>query len=480
VAQNPLNAAARWENVRALALAAGLSEEEASERLDRRILVTHDANDPASLQLISELIRVLSRTVAVALGAPDGISPYAAELVVGCATPQTGGPHVFAVLCEDRCIIRRERSEKLAGAPTHALLALIAACYVSAAAIHCAVGDGLPNPPPPEFDIPFDAFLDGGVNLFAPVDLGDAYLAGAGAIGNGFLWAARHAPLRGQLHVVDDDIVSAGNLQRQIWFDGDDVGKPKAESLCRKAQPLMPNLRLMQSVCRLQEHRNRSDGAWLPRLIVAVDSRRARRHLQNELPGEVFDASTTGSQEIVLHYNRQPTDLACLGCIYTRDEQEVTHEQAVAAHLGVSIEAVRQERIDSATARRICATHAHLAPSSIEGLAFDTLYKQLCSSGQLKSVSGKQVVAPFAFVSVLAGALLLLEVVRRHNGNGDALANDWRVNPWRPPVAEMRHRRPRRPGCECCGRAEVRRVNALLWGGRNSAGSMADAQSAST
>ena len=263
---------------------------------------------------------------------------------------------------------------------------------------------------------------------------------------------------------MDDDVVSPGNLQRQIWFSDTDVDAPKAERLCVNARPFLAECELLPAVCRLQEHPHRNDGPWLRRLIVAVDSRRARRNLQNELPGEVFDASTTGSEEIVLHYNRQPTELACLGCVYFHDEAEMTHEQAVAAHLGIDVAAVRKERIDAESAARIYAQHLDLTPSAIEGLACDTLYKQLCSSARLNSTAGKQVVAPFAFVSVLAGAMLLLEVIGRLRVNRWAHFNDWRVSPWRAPVPEMRGRRRRRDSCECCGRPELRRINEMLWG----------------
>ena len=54
--------------------------------------------------------------------------------------------------------------------------------------------------------------------------------------------------------------------------------------------------------------------------------------------------------------------------------------------------------------------------AEIEGLSFDSLYKQLCSSTQLKLVSGEQGIAPFAFVSMLAGTLLLFEIIRHECG----------------------------------------------------------------
>lgn len=344
-------------------------------------------------------------------------------------------------------------------------MVLIAACYVSGVVINTAVGGGCSKSQPTDLDIPFTVFLPSQIHLAAPVVLGEAYLAGAGAIGNGLLWAARHVRLKGTLHIVDDDVVSPGNLQRQIWFRQDDIDKPKAEQLARLAQSSFPECVLAPEVCRLQEHPARNENAWLERLIVAVDSRRARRNLQNELPGEVFDASTTGSQEIVLHYNKQPSDHACLGCVYPHDELEVTHDQVVADHLGIDAESVRQSRISPEVAQHICASHTQLVPADIVGFSFDSLYKQLCSSAQLKSVSGEQVIAPFAFVSVLAGTLLLLEIIRRECGiDKTQPSNEWRVNPWLPPVPKIRWLRPRRETCECCSKSELMQENFRLWG----------------
>ena len=460
-----LNPEARRENIRSLAVAAGLSEEEASERLEVTVLVTHDSDDPVAAAFVAELVPILSRTLDVVCHSTKAVSRIVAELVVGNAPSRFASTKVFLNLTADRLVLQRTPAICKGSALPHRLMVLVAACYVTGALINAAVGDGCPNPPPTEFEIPFGAFLPAQTDLAATVTLGEAYLAGAGAIGNGLLWAARHVRLVGTLNIVDDDVVSPGNLQRQIWFERCDIEKPKAERLAMLAQPSFPECTLKPAVCRLQQHPARNEGAWLGRLIVAVDSRPARRNLQNELPGEVFDASTSGSQEVVLHHNKQPNDHACLGCVYPHDEEEVTHEQAVADHLGIDVESVRQPRISPEIARRICERHTQLAPANIEGLPFDTLYKQLCGSAQLKSVSGEQVVAPFAFVSVLAGALLLLEIIRQvHDGDMDRPSNEWRVNPWRPPVPQMRCLRPRREACDCCSRIELQRENARLWG----------------
>ena len=185
-----LNPEARRENARALAVAAGVSEEEAAVRLDRPVRVTYDDVEPIAGLLAGELITVLGRSLPVYGHETNTRESVAAEVVIGHARPRTEGPHVFAVLIADSCIISRRPVEFEAHDGPHPLLVTIAACYMAGAVIRCVVGDGLRNPPPEEFEIPFDAFIPPGVDLSSVVDLEEAYLAGAGAIGNGLLWAA--------------------------------------------------------------------------------------------------------------------------------------------------------------------------------------------------------------------------------------------------------------------------------------------------
>jgi hypothetical protein len=198
-----------------------------------------------------------------------------------------------------------------------------------------------------------------------------------------------------------------------------------------------------------------------------VDSRRARRALQNELPYEVFDASTTAAKEIVVHKNTLLNGSACLGCVYARDEREISQDEAMAEHLGVRVVDVRTDRITSEAAARICVRHPHLDVLQIEGLAFDTLYKALCSSGKLRAQTGERVIAPFAFVSALAGTLLLIELIRHLRRPDDVSTNEWRVSPWHPPFAVGRYLRPPNVECVCCGRPVFRQVAREIWRGRS-------------
>jgi hypothetical protein len=189
----------------------------------------------------------------------------------------------------------------------------------------------------------------------------------------------------------------------------------------------------------------------LRRLLVAVDSRRATRELQNEFLREVFDASTTDIREIVLSYNKQLTEYACLSCIYEPDAEEVLREKHIAENLGVSVDDVRSERIDLATAQIIAARFPGLIVGDLVGKAYDTLFKKLCAESKLLTPAGRAIVAPFAFVSVLAGTLLALEIVRRL-GSGESATDFkyWRVSPRHPLLGRRRVLRSQQPNCAFC------------------------------
>lgn len=455
---------AAHENATALAMALGIHLEDAAQALNLTILITADSEDTVAASIAREVASLLSRTVQH-VSMADVPEPVTAELVIGARAPRTTGSRIYARVSSKRAVIGREDQDSTTCEPVPAILRTLIACYASAATLHHALGAAAPFGVSDPLIIEFSELGVDLASLAQPIDLGRAYLAGAGAIGNGLLWAGRHLDLRGELHVVDDDHVAPGNLNRQVWFTVEDVRKPKADTLVARAQPFFPKLTLRPRRYRLQDVPEKSDGAWLERLIVAVDSRRARRALQNEFPGEVFDASTTDIREVVVHYNRQPTLAACLSCIYEPDEDEFSRERHIAEHLGVPIEAVRSERISAECAHIIAQRFPALTSTELTGTAYDSLFKRLCGEGALQTLAGKRVVAPFAFVSVLAGALLALELVRRLANRTAVNDNYWRISPWHSPLARRRVHRPKQSSCPFCGNPVLQRVNESIWRG---------------
>ncbi len=458
---------ARSENARTLARAAGLSVDEAERTLDRNVLVTAPASDATAVALAQDVIELLARSVTQVSMTSEGFVPDL-EVVVGATTPRSTAPRRFAVLDRAGLTIDGAKLPAALDVPVSRPYVALAACYIAAAAFRALLPETVPQSGPVPLRLPFRlSFAVVGLDdaqLATPFDVGTAYLAGAGAIGNGFLWALRHLPVSGELVIADDDVVASGNLNRQLYFNPPDIGQAKALCLAEKARADFAQLTLRGYRARLQNLPMKTHGAWLPRLIVAVDSRRARRELQNECPGEVFDASTTGIHEVVIHHHRQPTTAACLACIYRADEAEYSLEQHIADHLDVTVTDVRESRISPRAAARIAKRHPHLVSTDIEGTAYDTLFKQLCASGALAATADERVLAPFAFISALAGTLLALELARRLTSGPPLSDNYWSVSAWRPPLASRRRRRMTDANCVFCSSASMQQVNRSLWG----------------
>jgi adenylyltransferase/sulfurtransferase len=72
----------------------------------------------------------------------------------------------------------------------------------------------------------------GAGGLGAPLSM---YLAAAGA---------------GEIGIIDNDMVSLSNLQRQVIFKTDDVGRPKAEVAARELTALNPNIKITRYIDR--------------------------------------------------------------------------------------------------------------------------------------------------------------------------------------------------------------------------------------
>ena len=133
--------------------------------------------------------------------------------------------------------------------------------------------------------------------------------------------------------------------------------------------------------------------------------------IQNDLPLEVLDASTTGTSEIIVHSHRQPNQQACLSCIYPHIPDELARARDIAAGLGLELAVViANERIDARVAGILAAKHVGLNEAALVGKTFDSLFKELCAEQALLTATGEQVLAPSFFVSNLAGALLALEL----------------------------------------------------------------------
>jgi hypothetical protein len=438
---------AAQQNAMMLASLLGVGENEAAEQLDRTVLLTAEAGWKSSWML--ELARVLERTLHVVTEGDRGGCDL--EVVIGRVDAPRATRAIFADLDASGLFVGNE-AKLLSGSKPHGLYGAAAACAVSAVAIHSAIGAAAL----PEVRLPMKLnFADLGVPpgaLEREIVLDDAFVAGAGAVAHGFLHAARHLVLNGTLTVVDPKTVKEGILNRCLYLEPEDIGSDKAAALVGRAKTDFAGLALVADPRDLREVLK---GRTRPpeTVFVTVDSRATRRSIQNEFPHTIIDGSTTDVSGVIVHSNSLPTTHACLACIYSHVPEEHSRERAIAAGLGVDLDVVRKGFIDADVARTINEKYPQIDPDAIVGTAFDSLFRQLCAQQALTTPEGRQVLAPFAFVSAWAGVLMAVEMLRRFNG--ERSANYWRIDPWNLPIARARVMREKLAGCQFCSNPDI-------------------------
>jgi len=140
-------------------------------------------------------------------------------------------------------------------------------------------------------------------------------------------------------------------------------------------------------------------------------------------------------------------------------------ESHIAEQFGVSIAEVQENRISKVAALHISERYedCSLNPSQLEGLAYDSLFKSLCSEGKLKKIDNDSFLTPFCFVSVLAGTLLAIEIIKRLNEGANINYNYWKISPWHPPLIRLRRLRSIHALCKQCGNGILNKISKVLW-----------------
>jgi hypothetical protein len=185
---------------------------------------------------------------------------------------------------------------------------------------------------------------------------------------------------------------------------------------------------------------------------------------QECLPRAVWDAST-GPDMIVFDHNTFAEDKACMACIYYETPDEDAHRRHVAEKLNVPLDRVKSgEPIAQPDADRIHGAYPHLAIDKLLNKAFDSVFRDLCGSGQLR-VGGRQVLAPLPFISAMAGFHLAFEFFKSRIPD---VFGPWQdcnyaqISAFFPPNPALREQRLPRPGC-FCQLPRTRQIFTLLW-----------------
>lgn len=442
-------------NMLALMTLAGVPEEVALEKLKTTVLITA-AGNPACGKLAANLGQLLERTFEVVTSTP-------ADVHVSIGTDEPAAALHLRVKITDSSevvLLSPDSQESCANdaASAPGLLLKIAACYIAGQVTARVIA--------PQY-----AFVDSNFvvsasqlgmtleELGVKVNLDQAVLIGGGGVANGFLWVLEEVDAYGTMGVVDPKKASPSNLNRCLYFNEADIGQPKAEVLARKFSHA--HLRLEPFVGTFAELTKKR---LVKRAITTTDSRVARRSIRSQLPLEIIDASTTGVSEVITFSEKQPTDSACLSCIYIHIPQETEREQHIADALGLELAEVKKQFIDVELAEKLAGLHPSLNAESIKGMAMDSLFRQLCGTGDLLDAKVEQVLAPLAFVSNLAGALLAVELIRAELGGLQRYGTNYLfLSPWAPPSRHARRHKSKQSACEFCSDKLTQEVMKTAW-----------------
>ena len=254
-----------------------------------------------------------------------------------------------------------------------------------------------------------------------------ATLVGAGAIGNGALWALARCPIGGVLNVVDPESIDDTNPQRYVLTD-------HATRIAKVA--LAANIFQTASLKVAP-----FEGTWtefvqagkkFSLVGAAVDTAEARVEIQASLPQHILNAWTQ-SGDLGISRHAFLGDQACLACLYippyARPSEDLLVQQAI--RYSGDIMAIRNllytnEPLDTSWIERI-ANDMRVDRSLVlpfVGRPLRELYQKGICGGILLPVSSEgtktAVTVPMAFQSAMAGIMLASEIILFSMGKSSA------------------------------------------------------------
>lgn len=305
-------------------------------------------------------------------------------------------------------------------------------------------------------------------------DIGRVYLVGAGAIGNGVLWALGRSSAKGEVNVVEPQQLELSNMQRYVMPVMDDVEKSKTAL----AVKWLAGTRIQVAVHKQPwDEFVRALDEWIfERVLVAVDTAEARIGVQASLPKWIANAYTLGSG-IGVSRHHFLGDGACLACLYIPRETATSEDVLVASALGfdsapgspelmeVRRRLDRGERCERSFLEVIAKKKGRPLSSLLpfENRPLRDFYRDGVCGGQIIgfNVDDKEVHAevPMAFQSAMAGILLAAELVLEVAGaRDDTFPTVTRLDLCRPlpDVASTRRGKDVKGRCLCQDKDYIR------------------------
>lgn len=268
-------------------------------------------------------------------------------------------------------------------------------------------------------------------SLQSSISLGESYLVGLGAVGNGAVWALSRTPgLSGILHLIDHETVELSNLQRYVLATQTDRDEPKVLLAARQFAGTDVNARPHQE--KWGDYLRNTPSWSFERVAVAVDTGEDRQAVQAALPQWVVNAWTQPGDLGVSRHDFLGDD-ACLMCLYFPDRQGENFDQIIARAIGLP-EALMEIRELLYTNRPVGGEFLARAATAMEveleqlagyeNVPLRTFYARAVCGGHVLRLGGivggnlrsQTTGVPLAFQSALAGIMLAAELVAHAGG----------------------------------------------------------------
>lgn len=254
----------------------------------------------------------------------------------------------------------------------------------------------------------------------------DATLVGAGAIGNGALWALARSPIAGMLNVIDPESVDSTNAQRYVLTEC----STQADKVQLAETTMWGSLKVAPFKGTWADFLGA--GRHFSLVAIAVDTVDARIEIQAGLPRHILNAWTqTGDLGISRHDFLG--DQACLACLYIPLHAKPSEEQLVqqAIRYTGEIMALRNllytnDPLDQIWIERIATDmglNQDLVQPFLERSLRELYQKGICGGLLLPSNfegAKRTIMVPMAFQSALAGVMLASEMILYSMGESSA------------------------------------------------------------
>lgn len=432
------------ENLLTLKHILNIDEDKAILLLNKKIIVTSHSTSQGSAASNS-LVQFLEKSFQCITQEIDHQVQYDLEIILGNHLPRTNHSQKIYIYWNDYSLNISSKNQGAIDGSLHPILLKLGMAY-ACGPIFCQLteekylGLGEKN----SIELNFLKYFDNDLSfLTTEIDVGLMHLAGLGATGTWLLEGCSLLNLKGEIKGYDEDVVSEGNTQRTPYRISQ-VGQKKVYAYQSIFSPLNQELKFTPIPNRIQKDVSKTN-ELINKLISCVDSRRARRNIQDLAPRYIFDCSTTDISAVTLFFSKLDSNQACLACLYYENIQENARTLDLASTLGIEVEEAKELNISQVTASKIVLSYPSFIPEEIIGIPYDTFYKQLCSQGKLRASKDNssdtinETLAPLCHVSVIAGLLLAIEIARRHAIGLDKLTewNYWPLSPWSEPQIKM-------------------------------------------